>query len=221
MVEISRYAMCLLKIKSKLLANIEFHLFDLNIEIRHEYCCEKGIDCVRCTEAIGSSLVWWPVDSPHNRPVIGKALPYDDVIMVYAQPLWPNNVDRSHRRNMRNSKIVIVLILTNSLQMCNKLLYAFKRNLLFLYRQCQKLRKNTHTSDAILLLSFMVVSGFYRSFIPNKTTFTSYSLTKCIWNPLAKAVHGKFHGSGGFSKCKCTQLSQFSQVSGMANCSNF
>ena len=52
----------------------------------------------------------------------------------------------------------------------------------------------------------MVISDVYRSIIPNKTTFTKHILTQWIsnprelWNPLSKAVHGKFHGSGEHKK---------------------
>ena len=31
-----------------------------------------------------------------------------------------------------------------------------------------------------LLLSFIVISDIYKSFIPNKTTFTQYCLSQCI-----------------------------------------
>ena len=29
---------------------------------------------------------WWPVDSPHKRPVTRKMFPFDDVIMLYKNP---------------------------------------------------------------------------------------------------------------------------------------
>ena len=67
-----------------------------------------------------------------------------------------------------------------------------------------------HTS---YFLSFLIISYVYRSFIPNKTTFTKYCLTRLdfkapreIWNP-SKAIHvsGKFHGSSGHSKCNSLQ----------------
>ena len=42
-----------------------------------------------------------------------------------------------------------------------------------------------------------------------------------LWNPLSKAVPGKFHGSGRHSQCICAQDWANFQVSGMANCYNF
>ena len=38
-----------------------------------------------------------------------------------------------------------------------------------------------------VLSSFTVISDVYRSFIPNKTTFTKYCLTQWIWK-----LHGSF-----------------------------
>ena len=54
-------------------------------------------------------------------------------------------------------------------------------------------------------MSYMVISDVYRSFIRNKNTFTeSYSVDfkapRKFWNPLGKAVPGKFHSSDGHSK---------------------
>ena len=67
-----------------------------------------------------------------------------------------------------------------------------------------------------LLLSFTVISDDYRSFTANKT-FTKYCLISVefkapgeLWNPLSKAIPGKFYGSGGHSKHYCLQDSQFS-----------
>ena len=80
-----------------------------------------------------------------------------------------------------------------------------------------------------LLLSFMVILDGYRSFILNKTKSTKFCLVNsCIyyachtcgiyqvlpysvdfkapqelWNPLSKAVPGKFHRSGGHCKYNC------------------
>ena len=56
-----------------------------------------------------------------------------------------------------------------------------------------------------LLFSFSVISYVYRSFIQNKTTFTKHCLiysvdfktTRDIWNPMSKAVTGKFTGLAG------------------------
>ena len=70
------------------------------------------------------------------------------------------------------------------------------------YQQCKKLGKIFTSPTCKLILSFMVISDVYRSFIPNKTTFTKYCLTQVdfkalqLWNPLSKGVPGKFHGSG-------------------------
>ena len=43
-----------------------------------------------------------------------------------------------------------------------------------------------------LLLSFTAISYVYESFIPNAITFTKYYLPQELWNPLSKAVPGKF-----------------------------
>ena len=58
-----------------------------------------------------------------------------------------------------------------------------------------------------LLLNFTVISDVYKSFIPNKTTFTKccLSLSYCqssqqLWNPWSKAGFGKFNVSGWHSK---------------------
>ena len=59
----------------------------------------------------------------------------------------------------------------------------------------------------------MVIFNVSRSFIPNKTTFTKYCLLysvdfkapKELWNPINKAVPGKFHRSGGHGKYNCWQ----------------
>ena len=57
-----------------------------------------------------------------------------------------------------------------------------------------------------LLLRFMVILDVYRPFVWNKTTFIKNRLTPVdLWNPLNKAVPGKFHGSGGHSKCNSLQ----------------
>ena len=64
--------------------------------------------------------------------------------------------------------------------------------------QCHKLRKIFTGLTYKLLLRFKVISGVYRSFIPNKTMLTKYCLTPGeLWNPLSKAVFGKFNWSGG------------------------
>ena len=42
-----------------------------------------------------------------------------------------------------------------------------------------------------------------------------------VWNPLSKAVPGKFDGFGGYNILNCLQDSQFSQASGMAYRPNF
>ena len=62
----------------------------------------------------------------------------------------------------------------------------------------------------MLLLSFTDISYVFRSIIPNKISFIEYCLTHCIapqelWNPMIKAVHSKFHGSGRHSKCNFLQ----------------
>ena len=80
-----------------------------------------------------------------------------------------------------------------------------------------------------LLSSFMVISDVCKSFIPIKTTFAKYCLTQLdfkapreLWNPLSKAVPGKFLGSGRQNNHKCLQdRANFTQVSGMANCPYF
>ena len=90
-----------------------------------------------------------------------------------------------------------------------------------------KIRKNIYRSK--LFLSFSVISYVYRSFIRNKTTFTKHCLTQWLsklWNPLSKAVPDKCNGFGRHGKHKVyntrfTRSSQFSHVSGMANCPNF
>ena len=71
-----------------------------------------------------------------------------------------------------------------------------------------KMRKNIYRPRHKLFFSFRETSDVYRSFIPNKTTFTGYSLTQRIskllgsfnWNPLSKAAPDKFLGSGRRSK---------------------
>ena len=78
-----------------------------------------------------------------------------------------------------------------------------------LWELCQKLGKIFTGPMNKLLLNFKIISDVYRSVIPDKTTFTMYCLTRWIsfkalqelWNPLSQAVSGKFHGSGGHSKC--------------------
>ena len=80
---------------------------------------------------------------------------------------------------------------------------------------CQKLGKNIYRSDVKVTLSFMVISYAYCSFVPNKTTFSKYCLTKWIsklpesfeiqLSKAHEAVPGKFHGSGGHNKCHCLQ----------------
>ena len=94
-----------------------------------------------------------------------------------------------------------------------------------------KIRKNIYRPNIYeLLLSFMVISNAYRSSVPNKTTFTKYSLTwvdfkapRKLWNPLSKAVPGKFHVSGRHNNCNCLQVwaNYHRSQSYMANCPNF
>ena len=55
------------------------------------------------------------------------------------------------------------------------------------------------------LLSTVLLSGFQSS--PE------------LWNPLSKAVLGKFHGSGGHSKCNCYKTDPI--FTDMANCPKF
>ena len=62
----------------------------------------------------------------------------------------------------------------------------------------------------------MIISDVYRSFIPNKTTFTTYCLTQWISNsPGSFESHwvrqypGKFHGSGRHSSLGHGKLSEF------------
>ena len=57
-----------------------------------------------------------------------------------------------------------------------------------------------------LFLSVTVISGVYRFFIPNQTTFTKYCLTWELWNPQTKAVPDKVHESGEHRKHNCLQL---------------
>ena len=62
-----------------------------------------------------------------------------------------------------------------------------------------------------LLLSFAVISDVYRSFIPNKTKFSSavllsgFQTHRELWNPLSKEVPGKFHGFDRHNKRNCLQ----------------
>ena len=75
-----------------------------------------------------------------------------------------------------------------------------------------KFRNNIYSSD-IRQFTFEIYSHFdvYRSFIQNKPTFTKYCLTQWVskhrelWNPLSKAVPGKFHGPSGHNKRNCLQ----------------
>ena len=69
---------------------------------------------------------------------------------------------------------------------------------ILMHYQCHKLGKMFTGLTCKLLLRFKVISGVYRSFIPNKTMLTKYCLTPWeLWNPLSKAVFGRFHWSGG------------------------
>ena len=89
-----------------------------------------------------------------------------------------------------------------------------------------KIRKTIHNLSS----RFTVISDVYWSFIPKETISTKCCLTQWISQiPGSFEIHwvrqvpGKFHGpgSGGHSKTQLfTRRSQFSQVSGMANCPN-
>ena len=67
----------------------------------------------------------------------------------------------------------------------------------------EKYLQNRRTSYFLFLRSSEMFKG---PFIPCKITFTKYCIThQELWNPLSKAVPGKFHGSGGHSKRNCLQ----------------
>ena len=81
----------------------------------------------------------------------------------------------------------------------------------FIICQCQKWGKIFTGPTYKLLLSFTVISDVYRSFILYKlhilstVLFSGFQSSRELWNPLSKAVPGKFHGSDGHSKCSCLQ----------------
>ena len=89
--------------------------------------------------------------------------------------------------------------------------------------QCQKIEKYIYRSDVHVTFElnghFMFTGPLFKIklHLPN-------TAPRELWNPLSNGVPCKFHGTGGHRKLK-TQLfttsSQFSQVSGMANCPNF
>ena len=90
---------------------------------------------------------------------------------------------------------------------------------------CDRYKRQLFTGPTYKsFFSFMTISNFYRSFCPNKTTFTKCCLIQWIsklsgkrWNPLSK-----FHGSGGHSKPNCLQdRTSFSKDTSMANCPSF
>ena len=63
-----------------------------------------------------------------------------------------------------------------------------------------------------LLLNLRVVWNVYMSFILEKNNIylvliysVDFKALWDIWNPLNKAIPGKFHGSGGHSKCNSLQ----------------
>ena len=81
-----------------------------------------------------------------------------------------------------------------------------------IYKECQKLGKTLAGPTYKLLFIFTVISYAYKSFLPNKITFSKYCLTQWIskvpqelWNPLNKTVPGKFHRPGEHSRCNCLQ----------------
>ena len=81
-------------------------------------------------------------------------------------------------------------------------------HILMMLLQWQKIRKIFTVPRYKLLLSFTIISYVYRSLIPNEATFTKCCLPQGIsklWNLLSKAVLGKFHESGGYSKRDCLQ----------------
>ena len=76
-------------------------------------------------------------------------------------------------------------------------LYNQNRKIYNLHTQCYKLGKIFTCSTYKLLLCFTVIPDVYKSFFPNKTTYTKYCLTQWISK---LSVRGKFLGSGGHSK---------------------
>ena len=107
----------------------------------------------------------------------------------------------------------IHLIITDAEQNTNKIynnidLTLGKKRLYSVW----KIRKNIYRSYIQVTFELYKVSYVYRSFIPNRTTFTMYCLTKWISKlpgsfqiHRVKAVPGKFHGCGRHSKHNCLQ----------------
>ena len=72
--------------------------------------------------------------------------------------------------------------------------------------QCQKYGKIFTGPTYKLLLRFTGISYVYRSLIPHElhilsnVLFSGFQSSRELWNPLRKAVPGKFHGSDRHSK---------------------
>ena len=95
----------------------------------------------------------------------------------------------------------------------NRMSWCQRRAIRIVPIPVSKIRKNIYMSDIeVILVNFTAISNVFRSFIPNKSPITQYCLYSVdfkarreLWNPLSKAVPGKFHGSGGHSNRKCLQ----------------
>ena len=109
------------------------------------------------------------------------------------------------------------------IRLFSKLLaFPVKYSIFYMILQCRKLGKIFTCPTHKLFLSFMLISDVYRSFIPNKTTFTKHCLTQWISKfPGSFEIHWvrqylvNFTGVVGI--VSATKPSQFSQVAGMAH----